>query len=426
MSQKALIVEPSRLFQLIIKKILDTIGVEYFIYSTAKDALEATHDEYTFILISRTLENISGEIFLNLYGVKHGLGSALTILLTASEDSAIAIEAKEAGYKLVISKKKIESLKDNLVRDINKRTLNLDVSILFVEDSQSIANLVVALFKKNRSEIYHIKRISEMKSTILEGDFDLIITDYNLSDDETGDDVISYVRNLDEADKANTPILVVSGETNQEKRTSILRNGANDFILKPFDNDELLVRSSNLISSNKILKESKKLQQELLKLANTDHLTGLYNRHSLNDIAPRYISNAIRHNMSLSLLVIDLDHFKNINDTRGHSAGDIVLQSISAVLQNSCRTEDIVARFGGEEFVMLLPHCDIDNAAQKAESLRKLIEDTEPEGLIVTSSIGVSELTDGDGFSMLFDKADKAVYEAKEQGRNRVVVCQNI
>lgn len=154
----------------------------------------------------------------------------------------------------------------------------------------------------------------------------------------------------------------------------------------------------------------------------TDQLTGLYNRHSLFDMGPKYLSDAKRHKFPVSLVVIDLDHFKNVNDTHGHATGDVVLKSIGQVLKDQCRTEDFVARFGGEEFVMLLSHCDIDFAISKAENLRKEVEAAQPAGLTITASLGVAAMEEADDFNTLFEKADKAVYEAKESGRNKVVI----
>ena len=424
MRQKALIIEPTRLFQKVIEQVMHSAGVECSIFSSGKEALEAHHGEYTFILVSRTLEDISGEVFLQLFGVRHGLGDALSILLTSEKAEGTMLDANKAGYKLVFNKKDISSLEDIVVRIVNSRTLGLDANILLIEDTQSVADLVVSLFKANKSSIQHVTQISDMKIAFQENDFDLVISDYYLKGNETGDDVITFVREFDDADKSSTPILVVSGETNQQKRTSFLRNGANDFILKPYDSDELLVRSSNLIANYRLLKQSKQQQQQLMKLALTDHLTGLYNRHSLNDIGPKYISNAHRHKTPLSLFVIDLDHFKNVNDTYGHAVGDIVLQAVSTVLQDACRTEDIVARFGGEEFIMMLTNCDMKNALEKGEKLRAAIESCKPEDLVITSSIGAAELSADDNFDTLFNKADKAVYEAKETGRNKVVAAK--
>lgn len=114
MKQKALIVEPTRLFQEVLEEILSSAGVECHIFSSGKQALEASHDEYTFILASRELSDISGEIFLPLYGVQHGLGNSLTILLTSSETDEIMHDANKAGYKLVFNKKTLRHYKISL------------------------------------------------------------------------------------------------------------------------------------------------------------------------------------------------------------------------------------------------------------------------------------------------------------------------
>lgn len=420
MKPKALIVEPTRLYQGIAQKLMDDIGVDCRIFSSSKDALESQHDEYTIILISRVLDDISGEIFLSLYSIKHGLGIATCILLTSNDEQQVLQEATKVGYQFVFNKNNLKPLQDTIADVVNNNTLDLAANILYIEDSKSVAGATVELFKNKNSRIQHVSDIDSMQSAFCEHSFDLVITDYYLKNDETGDDVISFVREYDDQDRSNTPILVVSSESNHEKRLLLLRNGANDFIIKPYDNNELLVRASNLIKNHKLLSESKEQRQALMKLALTDHLTGLYNRHSLYDIGPRYISNAHRHNIPLSLLVIDLDYFKRINDTKGHATGDLVLQSIANLLVTSCRTEDIAARFGGEEFIMLLVNSNIEDAAKKAEALRSLIAETKPQGIDVTTSIGISELIEGDDFDSLFERADQAVYSSKENGRNRV------
>ena len=424
MKTKALIVESTRLFQNILTETMADVGVECHVFSSSRKALDATHnDTYTFIIASRTLGDISGEIFLQLFRDQHGFHDALTIMLTASSTDGILLEANKAGYKLVFNKKNLKSLQYFIVKVMNTRTLDLAAKILYIEDSQSIADATLSLFKSSKAKIQHVNCVKDMKQAFTESKFDLVITDYYLKNKETGDDVINFVRRSDDADKSEIPILVVSAESDPKKRTAFLRNGANDFIIKPYDNDELLVRSSNLIASNRLFEQAKLQKQELLKLALTDHLTGLYNRHSLYDIGPKYISNAHRHKSPLSLMVIDLDHFKQVNDTKGHSVGDIVLRTIAAVLSSECRTEDIVARFGGEEFIMLLGNCDLENAIMKSEKLRQKIEECKPENLVITTSIGVAQLAPNEDFGALFDAADKAVYEAKETGRNKVVAA---
>jgi len=423
MKLKALIVESTGYYRNLLGKILSDIGVECDIYGSSKEVLAAGKKiEYAFILVSRYLDDTTGELFLHRYREKYPLGEALTIMITADDVSEVMMDANKAGFKLVFNKKDIDSIQTFLTSVLNNRTLNLKGHILYVEDQKSIATATVALFESYQANVDHVTNLEQAKDKFCNINYDLVITDYYLKNNETGDDIINFVRDFEDIDKARIPILVVSGETDQAKRTAFLRNGANDFINKPFDDDELIVRSSNLIENKKIFEQAKKQQDELTKLAMTDQLTGLYNRHSLFDIGPKYLSDAIRHKFPISLLVIDLDHFKNVNDTHGHGVGDIVLKSVGNVLNTNCRAEDLVARFGGEEFVMVLSHCDVDFAAVKAEALRAAIEESKPNNLTITASIGIAALDKEDNFESLFDKADKGVYEAKETGRNKVVM----
>lgn len=423
MKLKALIVDSSTYYRDLLGSILSDIGVDCDIYSSGKTALEAMSNvEYAFIFVSRYLDDTSGELFLHHYREKHTLGDALPIMITSDEVSEVMLDANKAGFKLVFNRKDIESIQVFLTSVLNNRTLNLKGNILFIEEQKSVAAATVALFESYQATIDHVTSLSEAKEKFAANNYDLVITDFYLKDKETGDDVINFVRGFNDSNKARIPILVLSSETDQTKRTALLRNGANDFIIKPYDEDELIVRSSNLIENKKVHEQARKQQEELTKLAMTDQLTGLYNRHSLFDIGPKYISDANRHKFSVSLLVIDLDHFKKVNDTHGHAVGDIVLKEVGKVLNRNCRIEDFVARFGGEEFVMLFSHCDVDFAFTRAENIRMSIEECQPNGLTITASIGIAALDKDDDFESLFDKADKAVYVAKELGRNKVVI----
>ena len=423
MKLKALILESTGYYRSMLNKILSDIGLECHVYASAQEALAPDKKvEYAFILVSRYLDDTNGDLFLHRYREKYSLGDTLPVMLTSDDVSKVMMDANKAGFKLVFNKKDIASIQTFIISVLNSRTLNLNGRILFIEDQKSIAAATVALFESYHADIDHVTNLTDAKEKFSLNQYDLVITDYHLENNETGDDIINLVRSCDDIEKARIPILVVSGEADQTKRTALLRNGANDFIIKPYDEDEIIVRSSNLIENKRIFEKVKKQQQELTILAMTDQLTGLYNRHSLFDIGPKYLSDAKRHKFPVSLLVFDLDHFKNVNDTYGHAVGDIVLQLIGQVLQENCRNEDFVARFGGEEFVMLLSHCDLDFAVTKAESLRQVIEMSKPNDSTMTASIGVAVFSEDDDFESLFDKADKAVYEAKESGRNKVMV----
>ncbi|MFK5914324.1 MAG: diguanylate cyclase [Woeseiaceae bacterium] len=419
---KALIIESTDYYSDVLKNTLSEIGVESDIYSTGEAALHGSSGaEYAFIIVSRYLSDMNGDLFLYRYREKFSLSDALTIMLTSDDISDMMLEANEAGFKLVFNKKDIDSIQTFFTRVVNNRTLDLKGKILYIEDQISVANATIALFESYLTDIDHATTVSEAKAKFIECDYDLVITDYYLQGNETGDDVINFVRDADNAEKSRIPILMVSGENDPAKRTSFLRNGANDFIIKPFNEDEIIVRSSNLIENYKLHKQAKKQEIELLKLAMTDQLTGLYNRHSLFEISPKYLSNARRYGFPVALLVFDLDHFKDVNDNHGHNVGDFVLKTIGALLKNMCREEDFVGRIGGEEFVMILTNCDQKFALLKAEEIREKIELSKPNDLVITSSIGMSELEDDDDFETFFEKADKALYEAKATGRNKIV-----
>jgi len=169
----------------------------------------------------------------------------------------------------------------------------------------------------------------------------------------------------------------------------------------------------------------KRRKDKFESMAMHDQLTGLFNRHYLQDMASRKISSAIRHQRPLSLLMMDIDHFKMVNDTHGHPAGDAVLQQVAKLLQEQIRDEDIIIRFGGEEFVILLDQCAVIEAEYKAQHLRKIVETLNPNKIFVSVSIGVAQLNSSEkNCSELLKRADLAVYQAKELGRNCVVVAR--
>lgn len=421
MSINALIVESSNDNRTMLANMLTGIGINCVVCETGQEALEGDDGrQYDFIIVSRQLEDIGAELFLVRFREHHYIDDALTIMLTSEPVKDIYYEANKAGFKLVFNKKDFPTIERFLLGAVNNRTIDLKARILYVDAAISVADRTATLLRGYHAMVTQVTDVTSATRVFQQQEFDLIITDYYLSDDETGDDLISYVRDYDDFDKAQVPILVLSAESNQSKRTSYLRNGANDYIIKPYDNDELIARASNLIAHKKLFEQFRKQQQELLTLAMSDQLTGLYNRRSLFDIAPKYISDAVRHEYPLSLLVIDIDHFKVVNDSYGHAKGDAILKKVGEVMQASCRNGDFVARFGGEEFVALLTHCSQDDGMMKAEQLRKNIEASCPDDIVVTVSIGVAELTQEDDLDSLFGKADLAVYKAKDLGRNRV------
>jgi len=166
--------------------------------------------------------------------------------------------------------------------------------------------------------------------------------------------------------------------------------------------------------------EVEELNVQLLGLTVTDPLTGLKNRRYLDEKLVRLIGESSETGIPLSLLVVDIDHFKRVNDTYGHTAGDAVLQELALKLQAETREQDIVSRMGGEEFVIVLPGTGKAEAWQMAEQIRQNVEHGTWKHVQITVSIGVAVYEAGDDAANLFDKADEALYHSKNAGRNRV------
>lgn len=196
------------------------------------------------------------------------------------------------------------------------------------------------------------------------------------------------------------------------------------------DQDEIITKISKLNNdlanmTRELRKKNIKLQKannKIEELLRTDELTGLSNRRHFMEYFKKMISNAKRHALPLSLVMCDLDKFKNINDTYGHHAGDLVLENVGKLLQNETRDEDLAARIGGEEFTIILNGTALEEGENYAERIRKKVSDLEikevPE--MISISLGITELKDSDDPDSFLNRADKALYKAKNNGRNQV------
>ncbi|MDP3266444.1 MAG: sensor domain-containing diguanylate cyclase [Sulfuricurvum sp.] len=180
------------------------------------------------------------------------------------------------------------------------------------------------------------------------------------------------------------------------------------------------------VSTGKDVTREMLMRQEVDRIAMIDQLTGIYNRHKFEQLLILEMERSRRFSEPLSLIIIDIDHFKLVNDTYGHNTGDVVLKYLVEIVQKNIRKIDIFARWGGEEFLVLSPNTDLKNIAVLAEKLRLAVAEAEcPEVSHITISQGISTLEEKDTFSGLFKRADMGLYHAKEHGRNQVGVIKN-
>ena len=227
----------------------------------------------------------------------------------------------------------------------------------------------------------------------------------------------------------DTPVILLTGREGQDQKIRGLERGASDYVTKPFNPGELIARVKVQLKIKQLQDHLREQNKKLEELSNTDPLTQLANRRFLMQSLEKEFRRSVRSKQPLALIMVDIDHFKRINDTCGHQQGDVVLKAVAEALTDELREYDLAARFGGEEFALLLPGTELSQATAAAERIRKRVARLKFEGCLneigLTISLGVAagprqDIREIDDFIRL---ADDALYAAKREGRNRVVIA---
>jgi diguanylate cyclase (GGDEF)-like protein len=241
----------------------------------------------------------------------------------------------------------------------------------------------------------------------------------------SGPEVCSLVRQ--QKKQRYTYIVLLTSRHEKEDLIAGMESGADDYLVKPFNSSELKVRLGPGRRIVELQTQLLEAQEQLREQATRDALTRLWNRHAIFEILLRELSRAQREFSPLGIVLGDIDNFKLVNDTHGHVAGDVVLKEVAARIQGSIRNYDAAGRYGGEEFLVILPCCDTDQAVVTAERIRIALESKPVDyggGFQnVTASFGITSLPGGVACApeKLIRTADEALYEAKSIGRNRTV-----
>ncbi|MGH8307109.1 MAG: GGDEF domain-containing response regulator [Gammaproteobacteria bacterium] len=417
-----LIVDHSKVFRTVLHKMVANLGHHPISVPTAEDAMDMLHKESVgMVCAALTLPGMDGITLCQQVRTLPQYLKTPYILLTSTGDQRLRHEAFEAGVTEIQERTDARELTDRLSRFFQDEPQEIRGRVLYIEDSQVASHIMIKLLDQMNLHVDHYRMADEALEAFQRDDYDLIISDILLEGSISGVGLVNRVRNLPTS-KRRVPILALSGMDDPSRRIELFRLGVNDYATKPPLEEEVRARVRNLIINKQLLDQVEKQSHQLYQLAMKDQLTGLYNRNSLREFAPKYFSNALRYDYPLSLLVIDLDHFKDINDSHGHLVGDKVLAKTGEMLRSACREGDMAARVGGEEFVVLLNHCEAEDATRRAEDICKAVADLRPEGVQVSASIGVAARPLGRPvkFEELFKLADHAMYEAKKLGRNRV------
>lgn len=305
-------------------------------------------------------------------------------------------------------------------------------TILLVEDSEAQGEATKRFLQKNSYEVIWAKDgISAIREAKTKS-FDVILLDLILPDISGNE--ISRILKFSE-DTKGIPIIMVTARDSLEDRIASIDAGVDDYLAKPYNEVELISRiyaaARNKLIRDELIKQKKQVEDLLVKvgiLAITDPLTGLFNRRHLEAELEKEFSKHKRHKHPVTCVMIDVDRFKRINDIYGHKTGDIVLREIARILQQSLRKVDIAARWGGEEFVVIMPQTDSKNALISASRILETVSRARFEqnpDVNVTVSIGIAIVSRTIATpEKLIDEADKALYQAKKKGRNRIEIAE--
>lgn len=297
------------------------------------------------------------------------------------------------------------------------------VKILVCDDNPADRKLVRAYLRQITDReivVLEVGQRREIQNALDKGRVSLVLMDIQMPE-KSGMERLARI-----VEKQTAPVVMLTGAGGEEIAVQSLQEGAVGYLSKSSLSKENLVKAiDTALAKWRQIQQAKADQEKLERLANLDSLTGLYNRRVILHRLDERIKYVRRYGEELSLIMLDIDHFKKVNDQYGHLIGDGVLEGIAVLVQQNIRDTDVVGRYGGEEFIIILLKTGLPSAVDVAERIRKAIEaaemkDSEGNVFSVTVSEGVSSYKPAEDERSLISRADDALYRAKENGRNRV------
>ncbi len=343
----------------------------------------------------------------------------------------LAPKIKKTAQRLSDTVKKIQTIDQYKIRKHDSNSdiidINTEIRILFVEKDDDDYDLIDSFFSEtNRFKLYREKTMRAALSKLETHSFDLIFLDYGLPDG-TGADLLKQMKRM----QIPTPVICITSHGSEATAIELFRLGAYDYLSKyDLDYDKLITSIDVCLEKYRLKNDINNAMKKMASLATHDELTGLYNRRYMNEILENEFKRALRYGTNLSCILFDLDYFKQVNDNFGHACGDKVLTMFAERIIENKRQSDYAFRYGGEEFLLLLPQTDIQGAMIAAKNI--LLQSREKEyffenrSFLVTVSMGIAEIKECPVKQAkdLIAHADKSLYRAKADGRNCIRVFQ--
>ncbi len=412
---QVLVVEDSRLFGSVLKRRIESeLGFQVHWVTTYREAEDFLLGDTTGLLLA----------LLDLNLPDAPMGEIVEMVISRGIPSIVFTGTMTKGmretiwsYKVIDYVLKESSYNiDYLVSLVRRIHANREIKVLVVDDSRTMRFYIADLLKVHQYQVLEAENGVDALDLLQQNpDVKLVITDFNMPK-MNGFQLTEEIR--EKFGKGDMAIIGISAQGNNLLSARFIKNGANDFLCKPFLTEEFYCRVNQNVE---MIENIARIRDS----SNRDYLTGLYNRRYFFEVGDKLFANSRRGHTTTTVAMVDIDHFKKVNDTYGHDAGDLVIKAVARILASRFRESDIVARFGGEEFCVMLTDMDSGRASSIFDQLRRAIEEAETvsggKAIRVTASIGVCTLLT-DSLEEMVKCADEMLYEAKRAGRNRVIL----
>ena len=418
---KILHIEHSKMIRTASRDVIMELGHDYIEATSQKETYDQLdQNNIDLIITGLELDDIDGEALIESIMASE-YASTPIVVLTSYDNLEIRKKLFQLGVVDYQVKKNFNSnrlktyieaiqINEELVKTLKK------LKIAVIDDSILAVKVIQNIFELNK--VNHVDYFYDAKSLLeTDLDYDIYIVDLVLPE-TTGEALIDELK----SNGKDNIVIMISSTSNYKTISHILYSGADDFIVKPFDANTFLVRIKNHIRQHLLLKQLEDKNAQLLKLSITDGLTEVYNHKYIVNRLDEECSRSERYDDKLAIILFDLDNFKKVNDTYGHQFGDEVLIAVAKGIKSVLRASDVIGRYGGEEFLVILPNTDSDEAYVVANKIRETVSNLifSEVGFSVTLSGGISEFNHF-SYSQMIRQADINLLEAKSTGKNKVL-----
>ncbi len=425
---RILVVESARAYQNVLRELGAQVGAECVFVDQLDSALvRAEQEEFDLFVAATYLPDGEGVELARACRTSPRHSSVPILLITSDDPADLAAKVIPMGVTELVRRADLPTLRRHFAECAARWSAAADARVLVLASATHAAMPYADILRNAGLAVVDLTDPAAALAEIERGGFDLIINEMSLAAPMT---CLAFIRQVRGKSIGNdiVPVLVVANLDDMAQRLECMRAGANDFFNPPYVAEELVARALTLVAGKR---RTEQLRAAIAAVPNEraptqqleDTLTGVHSRAFFDHLGPMAISAAERHGYPIAVVLFDIDALERVNETKGRNFGDRVIAAVGNVIMSSCRREDIVARYDGDRFAVILPFCDLSSALLKCERVRAKIAALRTDGLSVTVSAGIAGMAVdvARALDALLTGADISLQVAKANGRNRVV-----